>query len=92
MKSEKSNTRLWTAVAALNVIALTYPVRLLLNANSADENLVAAFTFIGVIFLLVVLDALSIVIADTFITTKAKAGRSAAEAHVTKAVREKNYD
>jgi hypothetical protein len=38
----------------------------LLRANSVDENLFATFVLIGSSFLLLVVDALSIAVADAF--------------------------
>ena len=54
----------------VNVLALIYPIHLLLRANSVDENLFATFVLVGSLFLLVVVDAVSIVIADAVGTGK----------------------
>ena len=63
-------------LAAFNVLALLYPIRLLYHADSTDENLLAAFAFMGAIFLLVVIDAVSIVVADAFGKGKRSANRT----------------
>jgi len=47
-------------------LALIYPINFLLRANSVDENLFATFVLIGSSFLLLVVDALSIAVADAF--------------------------
>ena len=64
MKRNKPTTGYWRALAMLNVFALIYPSSLLLRANSVDENLFATFVLIAAVFLLVVIDAISIVMAD----------------------------
>lgn len=61
MKKNKSNTQFWSVLALVNVLALTYPISLLLHANTVDENLFATLVFIGALLLLVVIDAISIV-------------------------------
>ena len=43
---------------------LIYPILLLLRANSVDENLFATCVLVGSLFLLVVVDAVSIVVAE----------------------------
>ncbi len=63
MKTSKLTTEFWTVLTIVNVLALIYPIRLLLCANSVDENLFATFVLIGSVFLLVVVDAISIVAA-----------------------------
>jgi hypothetical protein len=69
-RNNKSNTQFWSVLTALNVVALIYPINLLLGANSADENLFAAFALIGLIFLLLVVDAVSILVAQEVGITK----------------------
>jgi hypothetical protein len=64
MKRKKSNTHLWRVLAAVNVLALIYPINLMHGAESADETLFAAFALIGVVFLLITVDAVSIVVAS----------------------------
>lgn len=48
----------------VNIVTLVYPINLLLRANSVDENLFAAFALIGLVFLLMVVDAVSILVAE----------------------------
>jgi len=51
-------------VLTVNIVTLVYPINLLLRANSVDENLFAAFALIGLVFLLMVVDAVSILVAE----------------------------
>lgn len=51
-------------IATLNVLALTYPINLLIHAESTGGHLFAAFALVGLVFLLAVIDAVSIVVAD----------------------------
>ena len=64
MKGNRSNAKFWSALAALNVLALTYPISLLIYSESADEHLLANFELVGFVFLLAVVDAVSILVAD----------------------------
>ena len=56
MKTSKPTTEFWTVLTMVNVLALIYPIHLLLRANSVDENLFATFVLVGSLFLLVVVD------------------------------------
>jgi hypothetical protein len=64
MKRSKPTAESWTMLTIVNVLGLTYPVKLLLHANSLDENLFANCVLIGSLFLFVVVDAVTIVIAE----------------------------
>ena len=70
MKTNKPTTEFWAVLTMVNVLALIYPIHLLLRAVSVDENLFATFVLVGSLFLLVVVDAVSIVIAGGFGTSK----------------------
>lgn len=48
----------------VNLLGLLYPIHLQLRANSVNENLSATCVLVGSLFLLVVVDAASIVVAD----------------------------
>lgn len=63
MKTDKSKTQLWTVLAIGNILAIIYPIRLLLRADSPDEHLFAAVALVGSLFLLAVADAVSVVVA-----------------------------
>jgi len=70
MKENKSNTAFWAVLAVVNALGLIYPVNLLLRAENTNETLFAALRFIGFVFLLVVVDGISIVVADAVGTTR----------------------
>ena len=70
MKRNRSNANFWPALAALNVLALTYPINLLIHSESADEHLLAACALVGFVFLLAVIDAVSILVAGVVGTGK----------------------
>ena len=70
MKRNKSNTNFWPVLAAVNVLVLTYPINLLFRAEGADEKLVATVVLIGSLFLLLLGDAVSIVVAEVVGTNK----------------------
>jgi len=70
MKRNKSNSQFWPALTTVNIVALAYPINLLLRANSVDENLFAAFALIGLVFLLMVVDAVSVLVAEEVGITK----------------------
>ncbi len=64
MKRNKSNSKFWPVLTTVNIVTLVYPINLLLRANSVDENLLAAFALMGLVFLLMVVDAVSILVAE----------------------------
>ena len=70
MKRNKSNKNFWPVLAAVNVLALTYPINLLFRAEGADEKLMATVVLIGSLFLLLLGDAVSIVVAEVVGTNK----------------------
>ena len=63
MKTNKPTTEFWAVLTMVNVLALIYPIHLLLRAASVDENFFATFVLVGSFFLLVVVDAVSVLIA-----------------------------
>jgi hypothetical protein len=66
MVKNGSTNRFWFVLTALNLLALSYPIILLHRAETMDASLFAAFVLIGCVFLLTVIDFVSIVIADDF--------------------------
>ena len=70
MKRNRSNANFWPALAAVNVLALTYPINLLIHSESADEHLLAGCALVGFVFLLAVIDAVSILVAGVVGTGK----------------------
>ncbi len=70
MKRNKSTTTYWPVLAAFNVLALTYPIKLLIHSESADEHLLAGCALVGFVFLLAMIDAVSILVAGVVGTGK----------------------
>jgi len=70
MKTNKPTREFWTVLMMVNVLGLIYPIHLLLGANSVDENLFATCVLVGSVFLLVAVDAVSIVVAEAVGTGK----------------------
>jgi hypothetical protein len=70
MKRSKLTTEFWTVLTMVNLLGLIYPIHLVLRANSVDENLFATCVLVGSLFLLVVVDAVSIVVAEALGTVK----------------------
>ena len=70
MKTNKPTTEFWTMLTMVNVLGLIYPIHLLLRANSVDQKLFATCVLVGSLFLLVVVDAVSIVVAEAVGTGK----------------------
>ena len=64
MKRRKSKTTLWITLATVNILSLIYPVNLVHAAKSVDQTRFAAFAVIGVMLVLVVIDAVSIALAN----------------------------
>ena len=64
MKRNGPKMHFWEVLAIVNIVTLAYPVNLLLRAETTDENLLAAFALIGLLFLLMVVDAVSFLVAE----------------------------
>ena len=63
-EAEQANCRVLDDANYGECVGLIYPTHLLLRANSVDENLFATCVLVGSLFLLVVVDAVSIVVAE----------------------------
>ncbi len=63
MKKTMRSTQFCTVLALVNVVVLIYPIKLLVGAESPADSLIATLMFIGLVFLLVVVDAVSLVVA-----------------------------
>ena len=70
MKRNRPKTHFWEVLTTVNVVGLVYPVNLLLRSESGDEKLFAAFALIGLLFLLMVVDAVSFLVAEEVGITK----------------------
>ena len=67
MKDDKPSTQFWAVLTTMNVLALLYPIHLLLHAENPGQSFLATLAFVGLVFLLAVLDVVSIVIADVIV-------------------------
>ena len=76
MRRNKASRASWLILALVNVLALMYPINLMLRAKSIDENLFATFALIASVLLLALVDAISIVTADAVGTGKTPVGES----------------
>jgi len=70
MKTTEPSREFWTVLTMTNLLALIYPIHLLLHANSVDDNLLATCVLLISLFLLVLVDAVSIVVAEAVGTGK----------------------
>jgi len=70
MKTIKPTTQFWRVLATGNMLAMIYPISLLLRADGSDDKLFAAVALMGSLFLLAVVDAVSIVVANAVGTSK----------------------
>jgi hypothetical protein len=70
MKRNRPTPDLWTVLALVNVLALIYPIHLLLRASNVDENLYPICVLVGCLFLIALGDAVSIVVAEAVVTGK----------------------
>jgi len=70
MNKNKPTTQFWRVLAIGNILAMIYPVSLLLRADGSDDNLFAIVALIGSVFLLMVVDAISVVVADVIGNTR----------------------
>jgi hypothetical protein len=70
MKRNEPSTEFWTVLGVVNVLGLIYPINLLLRANCVDENFFATCVLVDSLFLLVVVDAVSIVAAEAVASGK----------------------
>jgi len=64
MTNTKPSAQFWTVLTTVNVLALIYPIHLFVRAENPGESLFATLAFIGLVFLLAAVDAVSIMIAD----------------------------
>lgn len=63
MKSKTSKTRFWLILVALNILAVLYPIRLLLSGDDDATRLFAVLVLMGGFLLVAVADAVSVVFA-----------------------------
>jgi len=70
MKADEPSRQFWTLLTMMNLLALIYPIHRVLHANSVDDNLFATGVLLISLVLLVVVDAVSIVVAEAVSTGK----------------------
>jgi hypothetical protein len=63
VKSKRPKTHFWLAFATINVVALGCASNLVLQANGDYARVAAALAYIGIVFLLLISDAVSVLIA-----------------------------
>jgi hypothetical protein len=63
MAKKSPTNRFWSVLGALNVLAMVYPVILSRQADSEGAQLVATCVLAVVVFLLAIVDTISIVLA-----------------------------
>jgi hypothetical protein len=63
MESKSPKTGFWVAFATINVVALGYASNLVLQANDEFARVAGALAYIGIVFLLVISDAVSVLMA-----------------------------
>ena len=64
MKTGEPSRQFWALLTMMNLLALIYPIHLLLHANSVDDNLFAICVLLISLSLLVLVDGIGIVVAD----------------------------
>jgi hypothetical protein len=63
MKNKRHKTRFWMILAILNVVAMGYPINLVLHADCDLARIAAVFIFIATVFGLLISDAIGVLIA-----------------------------
>ncbi len=63
MKTSKPSIRFWTLLGIINALAIVYPVQMALRADGRMDSFMATVVLIFVLFLLAIIDVISIVVA-----------------------------
>ncbi len=64
MKNNENRQWFWWVLGMLNLIVVAYPIILVRSAHSVEDNLFAVFLLMFLMFFLVVVDMVSIVMAE----------------------------
>ncbi len=64
MTNSGNARRFWSLLGAVNLIGMVYPLVLVRRAQSVEDNLFAVLLLIFLMFFLVVVDMISIVMAE----------------------------
>jgi len=60
-KTKQSKNLFWLVMAAINAAVMSYPVSIYRNAGNSEAQLFAALLLVGLLFVLGVVDTVSIV-------------------------------
>jgi len=63
MKKKTPTKRFWAVLVTVNVLAIIYPITLVLRADTPDAQLLATAALVGVGFLLAIVDTICIVLS-----------------------------
>ena len=66
MEKKPSSKLFWSVLAIFNVLTMSYPVVLSHRAVSPDAQLLATLLLLGCVFVLVVVNSVSILMAEEF--------------------------
>lgn len=63
MKTKQTKSRFWLVMGAVNTLALFYPINIYRGAGDGDAQLLAALFLVGTLFVLGLVDTVSVVFA-----------------------------
>ena len=63
MKRSRSKSRFWTVLGVVNLLALAYPIGMLLGADTQEGTLVAVIATCGIALILGIADMVSVLLA-----------------------------
>jgi hypothetical protein len=63
MTPKSSKMPFWTGLTIMNILAMIYPVRAYIQAETSEAQLFGAIAMVGAAFLLAITDTVSVIIA-----------------------------
>jgi hypothetical protein len=63
MRRRKQKAKFWTILIVVNIVAMSYPFSLYVQADTNDSQLFATIVLLGVAFLLAITDTVSALVA-----------------------------
>jgi hypothetical protein len=66
MEKKRTFSLFWPVLATFNVLAMCYPVVLFRRSVSPESQLLAILLLMGCVFVVIVVDAVSMLMADEF--------------------------
>ena len=66
MEKKRIFSLFWSVLATFNVLAMCYPVVLFRRAVSPDAQLLAILLLMGCVFVVIIVDGVSMLMADEF--------------------------